>query len=282
MQFSKPTADIYVPDGENIEEALRRTTHLAIGAHPDDIEAWAYDGIRQCFDKESQWFTAVTVTNGSGAPRDYLYAEMSDEKMMQIRRLEQRKAAHIGNYSAAIQLDYFSHEVKEKKNHQLITDIESILKMTKPKIAYTHNLADKHDTHLAVALRVIEAMRKLPQSEQPEKVYGFEAWRDLDWMVDKDKVIFDISGHPNLASALIAVYDTQNIGSKRYDLGIIARRTAHAIMSETHGTGSVEGVIFAMDLTPLIKDLALDPCKYALEFIQHLSNDVKKRIKKLQ
>ena len=30
---------------------------------------------------------------------------------------------------------------------------------------YTHNLDDKHDTHVAVALKVIEAIRDLPAAE---------------------------------------------------------------------------------------------------------------------
>ena len=35
----------YVPDGSDLSSALARTTHLAIGAHQDDLEIFAYHGI---------------------------------------------------------------------------------------------------------------------------------------------------------------------------------------------------------------------------------------------
>jgi hypothetical protein len=38
MKFHSDRAEIYVPDGQQPAKALRRTTHLAISAHHDDIE----------------------------------------------------------------------------------------------------------------------------------------------------------------------------------------------------------------------------------------------------
>jgi hypothetical protein len=49
MKLTKPDADTYVPDGRPLDEALARTTHLAVGAHQDDIEFMALHGIFACF-----------------------------------------------------------------------------------------------------------------------------------------------------------------------------------------------------------------------------------------
>ena len=38
MQLHMPAAEIYIPDGVAASEALTRTTHLAFGAHQDDLE----------------------------------------------------------------------------------------------------------------------------------------------------------------------------------------------------------------------------------------------------
>ena len=64
MKLRNPGAEIFIPDGRPAEEALGRTTHLAISAHQDDIEIMAYDGIGQCFGKNDEWFSGVVVTNG--------------------------------------------------------------------------------------------------------------------------------------------------------------------------------------------------------------------------
>ncbi|MCK4900265.1 MAG: PIG-L family deacetylase, partial [Anaerolineales bacterium] len=200
--FKLDTAEIFVPDNLPPEEALARTTHMAIGAHQDDLEIMAIDGILQCFQRKDRWFTGVVATNGSGSPRDGLYAQYTDEAMREIRAVEQKKAAIIGDYAAQVLLDYPSSAVKDGANRDTVEDLTQLFERAKPEIVYTHNLADKHDTHVAVALRVIEAIRTLPATERPQRLYGCEIWRDLDWMVDADKVAFDCSTHENLQAAL--------------------------------------------------------------------------------
>ena len=126
-------------------------------------------------------------------------------------------------------------------------------------MVYTHNLADKHDTHVAVALRTIAAIRELPAEARPKRLYGCEVWRDLDWMIDSDKVVFQLDQHENLAAALLGVFDSQIAGGKRYDLATIGRRRAHATYHQSHGVDTAEMINFGMDLTPLIEDPSLDP-----------------------
>jgi LmbE family N-acetylglucosaminyl deacetylase len=280
--MTNPTAEIYVPDGKPAAEALARTTHLAISAHQDDIEIMAYKGIVDCFGSEEKWFSGVVVTNGAGSPRDDLYAAYTDEQMQKIRRVEQRKAAYVGEYAAQVLMDFTSADVKSPSNSAVVADIKEIVSACKPRFVYTHNLADKHDTHVAVALKIIEALRELPAADRPEKLYGCEVWRDLDWMTDADKVGFDVSAHPNIAAALVGVFDSQICGGKRYDLATAGRRTAHATYFASHGTDVTTALNFAMDLTPLLTDSKLDPLDLAVAHIDRFRAEVSERMAKLR
>ena len=81
---------------------------------------------------------------------------------------EQNQAAVVGRYSAMLQLGYSSDEILNKKGSiKLKEDLSSILKETNPIIVYTHNPADKHDTHIGVLYAAICAMRELPIGDRP-------------------------------------------------------------------------------------------------------------------
>lgn len=282
MQLTNPGAEIFVPDGTPVEQALARTTHLAVGAHQDDLEIMAYRGILECFQREDKWFCGVNVTNGAGSPRDDLYKDYTDEMMQVVRRKEQKKAAIIGEYTAQIFLDYSSAATKDASNPAVKDDLKKVFLATRPQVVYTHNLADKHDTHVAVTLRVIAALRELPDDAKPQQVLGCEVWRDLDWMADSDKVAMDVSPHENLAAALLGVFDSQICGGKRYDLATMGRRRAHATYAESHGVDISTSLIYAMDLTPLIKDPSLDIGQYVQGFIDRFAQDVQTRISKVR
>jgi len=280
VKFNLDTAEIFVPDGLPVEVALARTTHMAIGAHQDDLEIMACDGILKCFGRDDEWFCGVVVTDGSGSPRDGLYRDYSDAEMQVVRRKEQKKAAMVGEYAALALLDYPSSVVKNGKSP--VKDLELLLKAARPRIVYTHNLADKHDTHVAVALRAIEAIRNLPVAERPEQLYGCEVWRDLDWMMDVDKVTFDVSAHENLQAALLGVFDSQICGGKRYDLAAAGRRRANATYYASHDTDIATGMTFAMDLTPLIRDPGKNIQTYVEQFLDRFAQEVRERLIKLQ
>ena len=86
MKLHQPTAEIFIPDGKPSAEALRRVTHLGIGAHQDDLEFMAFHGILNCFSREDRWFGGVTCTNGSGSSRTGPYADCTDAQLMTIDR----------------------------------------------------------------------------------------------------------------------------------------------------------------------------------------------------
>jgi LmbE family N-acetylglucosaminyl deacetylase len=282
MKLSMPAAEVFIPDAEPESQALARTTHLAVAAHQDDIEIMAFDGIQACFQQPDKWFSGVVTTNGSGSPRDGLYRDYTDTAMMAVRRKEQRKAAMIGEYAAIVELDHTSSVIKDAAQAAPVMDLAAVLDATRPEVVYTHTLTDKHDTHVAVALRLITALRKLPRDIRPVKLYGCEVWRDLDWMVETDKVVFDVSARENLQAALLGVFDSQICGGKRYDLATLGRRHAHATYQASHGVDRATGVTFAMDLSPLLMDDTLDPATYALAFIDRFRHDVAGRIDALK
>lgn len=280
MSFHIDTATIYVPDGSAIDAAVAKTTHMAIGAHQDDLEIMAYHGVVECFGKDDKFFMGVVVTNGSGSPRDDLYANYTDDEMQKIRRVEQMKAAFVGEYCAQALLDYSSSAVKDPKNADVVDDIKQLLIAAKPSVVYTHNLADKHDTHVSTALRTIAAIRALPADQRPEKLYSCEVWRNLDWTIDEDKVIFDVGAHENLAAALLGVFDSQICGGKRYDLAALGRRRANATFFASHGVDDSNGLTFGLDLTPLIEDDSIDPLQYINGYIDRFADEVRERINK--
>jgi LmbE family N-acetylglucosaminyl deacetylase len=280
MKFHNPEASLFVPDGAAAEEALRRVTHLGIGAHQDDLEIMAFHGIVTCYDDPGLRFGAVTATNGGGSPRAGVYASYTDADMAALRRREQEKAAIIGNYGILVQLNYTSAAVKGGAAGNLKKDLVRILRAARPRVVYTHNPADKHDTHVAVGLAALAAIRELAPADRPETVYGCEVWRNLDWMLDQDKVPLDVGAHESLSMALIGVYDSQVAGGKRYDIATAGRRRANATYFQSHETDAFEQLWFAMDLTPLVRDERLDVLDFVLGHVDNFRGDVADRIRK--
>jgi LmbE family N-acetylglucosaminyl deacetylase len=281
MEFHNPQADVFVPDGLEPAAALARTTHLCVSAHQDDIEIMAYHGIAECFGRGDRWFTGVVVTNGAGSPRAGIYGQYTDQEMQKVRMREQRKAAYVGEYGCQIQLGYPSSAVKDPGNSAVRDDLTMIFRAAKPRVVYLHNLADKHDTHVGTAIRSIGVLRALRHEFLPEKVYGCEVWRDLDWLPDEVKHALPVSARQNIAVSLVGVFDSQVSGGKRYDLATQGRRLAHATYYASHGTDEETALSYAMDLTPLIDDPGLPIADYVVSFVDRLRADVEHRLMNL-
>lgn len=272
---------LYIPDGAAEDVALARTTDLCIMAHQDDVELWTYGPIAACYAKPDRRFSAVTVTDGAGSPRIGDYGSYTDEEMKAVREREQNAAALLGGYGFMAQLKFSSAAVKDGKNDAVIAAIRALLEAAKPKTVYTHNLADKHDTHVAVALRTVAALRSLPKEARPEKVYGLEGWRDLDWMCDGDKVCFDTAPRPHLSAALLGVYDSQIAGGKRYDSAAQGRRIANATFFASHATDVYTSVSYGMDITEFVFSDA-EPAAFLAAQIERFKKDATDRLEALK
>lgn len=262
---SNQLSDLFIPDGVVAPEAYARCSHLAIGAHQDDIEFMAFHGINSCYGDDCLYFGGVTCTDGAGSARTGKYADFSDDQMKRVRIDEQRKAAEIGEYSFINQLGLSSSTIKDPEQRSTLVDqLEVMLLQVQPEVLYTHNPADKHGTHVAVCLAVLEAIRRIPPFSRPKKVYGCEVWRDLDWMSDDEKVALDVSGNTELAEKLNACFDSQIAGGKNYGEAVMGRRKANATFFDSHSVDVIDQLWFAMDLTPLSENEGLD----VKEFVQ--------------
>ena len=280
MKFQNPSADVFIPDGKPAADALARVTHLGIGAHQDDLEFMAFHGILTCFGQEDKWFGGVTCTSGAGSSRTGSYAALNNTEMATIRRQEQNKAAVLGRFGAMIQLDYDSDAVKRPSSLDLKNDLKAILSATQPEVVYTHNPADKHDTHIGIVVAALQAMRELPREQRPKQVIGCEVWRDLDWLLDSEKVVMDVSGHDDLADELNGVFTSQINGGKRYDLATLGRRAANATFFNSHATDHSTQVIFGIDLTPIVADESKDILDFVCGHIERFHADVRQKIAK--
>ena len=288
MKFPSPDSDVHVPDGSDPGAALARVTHLAVGAHQDDLEIMAFPGICDALDTPGAAFGGVVVTNGAGSPRTGRYAAYTDEAMRAVRREEQREAARVGRYAIQVQLGHPSADVKGAGNPAVVADLERLFAGCSPEVVYLHNPLDKHDTHVGVLARCLEALRRLPAARRPRRVLGCEVWRCLEWVPEECKVALDAGRHQDLAQRLIAVFESQVAGGKRYDRAALGRWAANATFHTSHATDRHEGISWAVDLTPLVSgqaagagpgEVARDLGVFADAIIGRLRADVDNRIR---
>lgn len=239
------TANFFVPDGASSAVALARTTHLALMAHSDDLEFWAYSGIEECYGEKGKWFSGITLTDGAGS---VLPPGTTRKSLVEIRREEQREAARIGRYSFMLQPGIPSSGLMGELNTEVVEVLCQVLASAAPEVLYLHNPFDRHVTHLAVLRHALAALRQV--SPRPRLVLGCEGWRDLDWLPKSRKVILPVGRLPQLAESLCQVFQSQ-IAGKRYDHAVSGRRAAHATFQEARDSDAASGCILAMDLTAL-------------------------------
>lgn len=250
------------------------STDLVIAAHQDDIEIMCPQGIVKGYQSEVYGLVAVVATDGAGSPRTGKFANMTDDEMKKVRIEEQRAAQRVGDYSDLIMLNYTSSEIRDAANLSPVEDMKEIILNYRPKTVYIHNLADKHPTHVGTALKALAALRALPKEARPEKLYGCEVWRGLDWISDSRKVIFDLTGYEQVLSDVLNVYESQIAGGKEYEKAAMGRRYANATFSESHGVDKAALTAYAMDLTPLIEDDTLSPREFILDYVKQLVDEL--------
>jgi LmbE family N-acetylglucosaminyl deacetylase len=271
LKLSRPAAEVFIPDGTSWEAASARVTHLVVAAHADDVELMAWHAIL-----DAEGLAAVLVTDGRGSARTGAYARLSDNEMRSTRLLEQKRAASQGNYTVMIWLDHPSEDVKQAAYPPLASDLSAILSAVRARLVYTHNPTDKHDTHVAVALHTVQALRANPSSV--DRVLGCEVWRALDWLQSEDKVTLDVSSVEDRLMPLIGAFDSQIAGGKRYDLAAAGRKRANATFLDSHAVDRATAVEYAMDLTPLVRDPTLDITRWTMRFVERFARDVEARL----
>ena len=250
-------ASLYVPDGQPFAAAFRSTTHLAIGAHQDDIEIMAFHGIAHCAGSDTDAFAGVVCTDGSGSPQAH---PIATGDLRAVRREEQNAAARLGGYCAMVQLDYKSADIRGARRPLLEADILQLLRESRPRVLYTHNPFDAHPTHIAVCQAVVAALRALPPGQRPQTVYGCEVWRSLDWVPARHLRTLTWSEPDERWTQLLGCFASQIQGGKRYDLAAPGRARANATFRESHQVDRTQSAWLAVDLRPLIDkpDLSIE------------------------
>jgi LmbE family N-acetylglucosaminyl deacetylase len=203
----------------------------------------------------------------------------SDDALRTTRRGEQKRAAELGRYGALVLLDHPSSAVKDPTNDAVVRDLSLLLRATRAEVVYTHNLADAHDTHVAVALSVLAACRALEPAERPHRVIGCEVWRDLDWLPEGAKVTMGLDGHEELETALLRVFESQLRSGKRFDAGALGRRRGNAAFQEIRQADAHEAIVWGMDLTAAAHG-ELEPAELVLRHLHAFADDVRSRLER--
>jgi LmbE family N-acetylglucosaminyl deacetylase len=255
MKLTRPAAEVFIPGGTSWEAACARVTHLVVAAHADDVEIMAWHALLH-----AERLAAVIVTDGRDSA---------------TRLVEQKRAASLGRYAAVIWLDHASADVRQPTYPALASDLNAILSELRARWVYTHNLADRHDTHVAVAAHTVRALRANPSSV--ERVLGCEVWRALDWLQPQDKVTLDVGSLEGCVMPLIGAFHSQ-LAAKRYDTAAAGRRRANATFLDPHAADPSTALEYAMDLTPLVRDPTLDIARWTLQFVERFARDVEARL----
>lgn len=262
-----PGASLKFPRGDGF-----KSSHLAIGAHSDDLEIMAYHGVSECYESDQNVFSGITVTNGVGSPQNEA-EKLDTEALRLVRQEEQVTAAEMGRYGFIAQLDYSSAAVKADDHSQIVMEILNLLEKSRPRVVYLHQPGDKHPTHIAVLRASMEALRMMREEERPEAVYGCEVWRDLDWLPDDKKVYLPTSQYPELALNIISVFQSQISAGVAYDRGTVGRRLANGTFADPHVVRNGDSFTLAIDLMPAVRgEVSLR--EMVLKEIKRFSEDV--------
>ena len=259
---------------------METTNLLAIGAHHDDIEVMAMDGILKAYGSKKYSFYACVLSDGAHFSKMGKYSDISDKEMIETRNQEQIRASQIGEYANLVFLKHTREDIENNEKDVVIKNIQKVILEVQPDVVYTHNIFDKGDIHTLTAIRVIEAILGLEEDKRPRLLYGCEIFRSLDWLPDKYKVVFDLSENKELQSRLIGVYDTRMEQSRNYNKAVVGRKLAHATFGNSNSSIDEEKLIwYGINLTPVIqKGITLD--EYCVKILNDFNKELLEYIKK--
>ena len=280
MKWSSPSGRVFCPGGLAPLEALRNTRQLGVVAHADDLEIAAIKGILDAYDAPTPSFCGVVVCDGVGAPRPGADAGLSDDEVRRAREEEQERAAEMGRYAAVTFLGHPSASVRAGRP-EVGSDLDLLLTQVKPDVIYTHSPLDAHDTHVAVVFELLDALRRCPAERRPGRIIGCEVWRDLDWVPEPHKLALDVGAHRDLQGELIRAFVSQTAG-KHYDSAALGRRQAHATFRHADRADETTGLIYGIDLTPLLAADAPSLEQFCLELIEAFKRDALVRLERLR
>ncbi len=187
----------------------------------------------------------------------------------------------MGGYAAILQLGHPSAEVRGSGRRSLTSDLLQILKAAKPRVLYLHNPADRHETHVAVLLASLAALRQLPPADRPAEIYGCEVWGDLDWVPSERVIRLPCPAPAEFGPSLLRVFRSQ-VDGKRYDLAAAGRRRAQATFADAYTPDQAEEVVLALDLKPLVENSRLTLAEFVSSLTDEFQKQTLERIRRLE
>ncbi len=242
---------VLIPDdGGQLEDLLGSATHIAVVAHPDDLELVAAPAVAAVLDHPDRSLLGVVCTDGAGSPSGALGGGSASGAALVARRSEeQARAAALGGYHV-VMLGLASDAVRDAPG-ALVDQLVALLAGARPQVVATHDPFDRHATHAAVAAAVIAALRRSPADPAP-LVLGCEGWRGLDWLAPEDRVAHDLAAAAPLLAELIGCFASQ-LEHKRYDVAAEGRWRAHATFDEPHAGDATTHLAWSLDLTDVCR-----------------------------
>lgn len=247
-----------------LEKALTTATDVTIGAHQDDSEIMG--GAICLQDKEdgkhTHWLSVI-VTDGA-ASNNKLSGEANAKTAREktaMRHREQREAAALTgapviqfNYPSAAVNDHMGPRKKQEVAYALSTAFSAMPEMSR---IYSHNMLDKHDTHLGVLTCQIAALRaSAPHNPKLEHAYGMEVWGGLT-TVESELNLFPIS-----ETVLEKLYNVINVfqtqiewQGRDYAKATIDRFRGHGgYVTNPHMDTPPPGMVIGTDMLDLMRN----------------------------
>jgi LmbE family N-acetylglucosaminyl deacetylase len=267
-------AVVHVPDGGDPLVALASATDLGVVAHPDDLELLLAAPVLACRDDPARRFCGVVVTDGAGSVRPAAMADLDDVAFVALRAAEQLAAADAAGMGAVVLLGMPSREVCSTGSGRaaLVDALAALGAVCRPDVVHTHDPADAHRSHVAVATATVTALRRLPADRRPGRLLGWEGWRDLGWVAEDRIVRGDLTGLVDDAVDL-ARHHASQLGPKRYDAAVAGRWQANATFAAQREADDASALARGVDLTPLLDD-GVDPTTFVADLARSFADVV--------
>lgn len=256
-----PGAMVHVPGGGDPLAALAAVTDLGVVAHPDDLELLLAAPLLECRDDPTRRFCGVVCTDGAGSVRPDAMADLDEAAFVAVRAAEQVAAAEAAGMTVVL-LGVSSADARDTgaARHGLVEALVEVASRCRPEVVHTHDPADAHLTHVAVATAIITALRQLPPEARPRRLVGWEGWRGLGWLAEDRQVRADLGDGVDDALAL-ARHHVSQLAGKRYDLAVAGRWQANATFAAQRSADDAAALALGVELTPLLDD-AVDPATF--------------------
>lgn len=267
-------AVVHVPGGGDPLAALAATTDLGVVAHPDDLELLLAAPLLECRDDPERHFCGVVCTDGAGSVRPSAMADLDEAGFVAARAAEQVAAADAAGMVSVVLLGLPSDAVRSTGPLRAAFEdaLVSIVGASGPEVVHTHDPADAHRSHVAVATAVVSALRRLAPRQRPGRLVGWEGWRDLGWVPEAHAARGDLTGRVDDAVAL-ARHHASQLGPKRYDTAVSGRWAANATFAAQRQADGAGAVARGVDLTPMLDD-AVDPATFLADLLRSFADDV--------